>query len=59
MKRLGFGVVMAGWLAMQCGVVWAADCAGLKNLKLDATTITAAENITGELTVEGEAPMGT
>jgi len=43
---------------MSATAVFAADCAGLKNLKLDSTEITIAESVTtGTLAVEGEDPM--
>jgi len=58
MRWIRISAVMVSVAALQCGMLRAADCAGLKNLKLDATTITLAEPVTsGEVTIEGEAPM--
>lgn len=57
MRWMRVGAMLASLAGMQCGATWAADCAGLKSLKLDQTTITQAEIVTGDLKIEGEEPM--
>ena len=51
--------MLAGLLAVHSSMLFAADCSGLKDLKLADTSITLAETVTsGELKIEGaEAPM--
>ncbi|HEY1965524.1 MAG TPA: tannase/feruloyl esterase family alpha/beta hydrolase, partial [Acidobacteriaceae bacterium] len=49
-------VLMSG-LVLASGAAWAADCAGLKSLKLEATEIVAAETVTSG-TVEEAGAQG-
>jgi feruloyl esterase len=51
-------VRLVALLLLASSVASASDCAGLKNLNLDHTTITTAERVTGgSMDIEGSAPM--
>ena len=50
--------VLASLLVVHSSILLAADCSGLKDLRLADTTITVAETVTGELTLAGvQAPL--
>lgn len=57
MRNIGIGLSVAAFLTFGCGLLRAADCTALKTLHLDEATITAAETVSGDLSIPGEKPM--
>ena len=58
MRIVGAVVVASGLVLAAVGSAWAADCGGLKSLKLEATEIVAADSVTsGTLNIPEEAPL--